>query len=318
MIVGARSSATMKVKAGGDHYFLEAAAQSDDPGQVRMISVKPCGGTPMRPKDGDEDGDGKADVLGIQAGTGNLYYYRMTGRGLANGIKAGTGWGNMVFMQRVNEIQGPRSRNVLIAIHRNGTVWSYDNLGRGRLSGGRQIGSGLKGYSAFAVTTTNTNMMGANGYGIGAHELLAVRNGWLYSARVSASSVGGMTRHDAVDSDSWGTINEWRTNSRKLLAMRNFDGNGDGDLLDIDSSGNFWFHKYQATMFQSFAAPKRVGTSWNQMGIVASPGSLNGDRLNDVIARRNDGNLYTYTNKGGKWAAGVRIGQRWNAIRLLA
>lgn len=310
--VPGRGSRTFTVKAGGDHYFLEATAQSDDPGRVRMISVKPCSGTPLRPKDGDESGDGKADVLGIHGKTGNLYYYRMTRRGLASGVKAGTGWHNMVFMQRVNEIQGPRSKNVLIAIHKNGTVWRYDNLGRGRLSKGRQIGSGMTGYTAFAVTPTNTN------FAIGEHQLVATRKGWLYMAPLTASSVGKMNRHTGSDGYSNAIINEWRTDSRKLMAMRNFNGIGDGDLLDVDSSGNFWFHPFEASMVQTYGAPKRVGTSWSRMGIVASPGSMDGDRLNDVIARRDDGDLYTYTNKGGKWGSAVRIGQRWNGIRLLA
>ncbi|MEL4505483.1 hypothetical protein AAEX63_09925 [Luteococcus sp. H138] len=298
-----RGQATVKVNVGGGGTYIwdAAPANSDAFTATYRTSVKSCTGSPSRPIDGDQNGDGKADVLGIQAGTGNLYYYRMTATTLADGVKAGNGWNNMVFMQQVNEIEGTGTPNYLIAVRNDGTLWRYLNKGYGKFSNGVQIGSGLTGYTNFTVTQTNHVL------DFGAHTLVATKGD---------SLIAFPLYDDGLD-DPY-EIGTGFGSVVKMIAMRDFDANNEGDLITIRRDGTMWFHKAMKTGETLFAAPRRIGTSWGAMQTVSSPGSLNGDLLSDLIARRSDGNLYKYINRGGRWAEGAQIGRRWNGIRLLA
>jgi hypothetical protein len=61
-----------------------------------------------------------------------------------------------------------------------------------------------------------------------------------------------------------------------------------------------------------------VGTGWNGMTALMSPGDLNGDRTPDVLARDRTGTLWLYPRKGTSgWLPRVRIGTGWNAMDAL-
>ncbi|MEL4357750.1 MULTISPECIES: hypothetical protein [unclassified Luteococcus] len=299
--VPAKATLDVRVDAGGDYIWDAAPDQSDAFTATYRVSVAACTGTPARPLDGDQNKDRKADVLGIQASTGDLYYYRMTTGGLAGGIKAGNGWNRMVFMQQVNEIEGAGTPNYLIAVRDDGTVWRYNNLGYGKFSNGTQIGSGLKGYTNFTITQTN-NMLA-----FGGHVLLATKGDTLYGIDLGA---GAMAQPAEITTGWQSTV--------KLIAMRDFDGNNEGDLISIRSDGTMWFHKVMKYGPSVFAAPKQVGSGWGRMQTVTSPGAVDADKLSDLISRRSDGNLYKYLNQGSKFGLAIQIGQNWNRIRLLA
>lgn len=277
---------------GGSYSWLSGTSRAEYTTPAGYVTVKRCPGGATRPVDGDQNGDGKADVLGITT-TGDLYYYRMTNTTLANGIKAGHGWSSMVFMQQVNEIEGGPSGNYLIAVHKNGTVWRYDNKGFGKFANGRQIGSGLEGFTNFTITKTNDLLS------FGEHAMLATSGDDLQYIP--------LTRDAILDPMS---VSPEMGKTVALMALRDFDNDNLGDLITIRSDGTMWSH--------TVAGDKRVGTGWGAMQTVSSPGSLNGDKLSDVIARRSDGNLYKYINRGGRWAEGIKIGRNWNGIRLLA
>ncbi|MEL4505482.1 hypothetical protein AAEX63_09930 [Luteococcus sp. H138] len=277
---------------GGSYSWLSGTSRSQFTAPAGYVTVKRCAGGATRPVDGDQNGDGKADVLGITT-TGDLYYYRMTNTTLANGIKAGHGWSSMVFMQQVNEIEGGPSGNYLIAVRKDGTVWRYDNKGYGKFANGRQIGQGLAEFSNFTITKTTDPLS------FGEHVLLATSGDDLHFMPLNRDSI-----MDPMHLDSG-----W-ADTVSLMALRDFDNDNLGDLIAIRSDGTMWSH--------TVAGDKRVGTGWGAMQTVSSPGSLDGDKLSDLIARRSDGNLYKYINRGGRWAEGVQIGRRWNGIRLLA
>lgn len=299
-----RGVTTTLTLPGGEHSWLAANDTADMPTASGQVSVKPCSGTKPRPVDGDQNGDRRADVLGIQDKTGTLYYYRMGATGLADGVKAGTGWNNMVFMQQVNEIEGAGSPNVLIAVRNDGTVWRYDNRGYGRFANGRQIGSGLSGYDNFSITQTN------NLLSFGGHALLARKGDNLYAFDLTATSVvRSTTSAEDLVTDGWGT-------TTKTIAVRDFDGDHFGDIVSIHSDGTMWADIMNPR--STGPVTRQVGSGWGAMQTVTSPGSLNGDKYSDLVARRSDGNLYKYLNQGGRWGAATKIGQNWNGIRLLA
>lgn len=301
-----QSQTFTNVPAGS--YMWESRVLSTGQAEHGVVKVARCNSTwPTRPADGDQDGDGRADVLGIHGSTGDLYYYRMTSTGLADGVKAGRGWSSMVFMRQVNDLDNGSYGvgNYLIAVHKDGTVWSYLNRGYGRFADGRKIGSGFAGWSNFTILPANNELM------YGGHLLLASDGQTLHAFPLTATEVdSGMSM---PVHEGWGSM-------RKTLAVRDMDGNHVAEVLSIDGVGDM--HSWQVDMGDftgdALTAPVRVGVRWGAMGIVASPGSVDGDELNDLIARNTNGNLYKYVNRGGRWTEGIQIGRNWNGIRLLA
>ncbi|WP_420176012.1 hypothetical protein [Luteococcus sp. OSA5] len=299
--VPAHASRSMRGLAGGSYSWLSGPVASETVSGSGALNVKACTGAPTRPVDGDQNGDRRADVLGIQAQTGDLYYYRMTTTGLASGIKAGTGWNNMVFMQQVNEIEGEGTGNYLIAVRKDGTVWRYDNKGAGKFANGTQIGSGLTGYTNFTITGTNSALS------FGGHALLASKGDSLFLFDLSRTAL-----EDPVEiAQGWGT-------TVKTIATRDFNKDALGDLITIRSDGSMWSYTVALNGDATFTAPRSVGHGWGAMETVTSPGSLDADPLSDLVSRRSDGNLYKYLNRGGYWGPATQIGQNWQRIRLLA
>lgn len=301
-----QSEVTREVPAGT--YAWQAHGDDYDRGYEAYgrVTVAPCNSTwPKRRTPGDQNGDGRSDVLGIQASTGNLYYYRMTTTGLANGIQAGSGWNRMTFMQQVDGIVVAGSwqpANYLFAVRNDGTVWRYPNKGQGRFGNGVQVGSGFSGWSNFTVLPENNRIL----WGV---PMLLASDG----QRLHAFPIGDGTVTDALE------VNEDWSDVVKTIGMRDFDGDSVADVVTVNSGGAM--HLWAANL--DFATDtvrqvRQIGSSWSAMGIVSSPGTLNGDWNSDLIARRSDGNLYKYINAGGRWSAGQKIGSNWNRIRILA
>ncbi|MFZ2259164.1 MAG: hypothetical protein WAV52_00205, partial [Luteococcus japonicus] len=270
---------------------------------VRSVSVMPCNSSwPRLRVEGDQNGDRRADVLEIQAQTGDLYYYRMTATGLAGGIKAGTGWNKMVFMRQVDGFTGNDGGRYLIAVREDGTVWRYDNWGAGKFANGTQIGAGLTGYENYAITSLSFPPTWNS------RALLATRSGQLHRFDLTRSRVGAPV---AMDQGWQETV--------KLIPVRAFRRGGAGELMSITADGSLWRHAAQQDDTEpALQPPQQVGRGWGAMRTVTSPGSLDGDALDDLVARRSDGNLYKYLNQDGRWGAATKIGQNWNGIRLLA
>ncbi|SEK77347.1 FG-GAP repeat domain-containing protein [Streptacidiphilus jiangxiensis] len=60
------------------------------------------------------------------------------------------------------------------------------------------------------------------------------------------------------------------------------------------------------------------GGGWAGYTAVASPGDLNGDGHDDLVARDTSGTLWFYAGRGnGRFAARVRIGGGWNGYTHL-
>lgn len=271
---------------------------------IGRVTVARCDRSSLAPrvKDGDVTGDGIADVVGIQAGTGALYSYRMTSAGLTGDTSRGTGWGTTTWIQQVTELEGAGNGNHLVAVRSDGSLWSYQRTSTGGLQSGRELGHGFGGYTNFVVTQLNNNQF------FGEHVLLASKGdvlyGWLLGP--SLQTTGQLAT-------GWST-------TVKALSLCDFDGDNSDELLTIRKDGTMWVHDFdEREGYPSpLLAPRQVGSGWNAMQTVAAPGSFNGDGLTDLVARRSDGNLYRYTNTGGRWSAAVKVGQNWKGIRLLA
>ncbi|MET8956171.1 VCBS repeat-containing protein [Streptomyces sp. NPDC004533] len=75
---------------------------------------------------------------------------------------------------------------------------------------------------------------------------------------------------------------------------RDLDGDGHGDLLARDTSGNLWL--YPGNGHGSFGARKLIGGGWGQMSTFLSVGDVDGDGRLDLVAATQDG--YEYPDAG--------------------
>lgn len=301
--VAAHSSSTLGGQSSGRHVYTVSIYQSEYTYEPHHVVVRGCSGVAKRPVEGDQNGDGKADVFGVKAATGELYYYRMTSTGLASGVKVGTGWNSTIHIQQVKEIFGQFSGNTLVAIRKDRTVWVYDNPGNGRVSNGRQLGRLPADADNFAITQLNNPSV------FGQHVLLARRGSILHAWAITQE---GLTDVGLPAAAGWGTTS-------RTLAMSNFTGSVQGDLVGVRTDGTMWLAQTDGFPYAETSYPKRkqIGHGWQSTQVIVAPGSTNGDALPDLVARRTDGNLYTYVNKGGVWAPAKKIGANWQSVRLL-
>lgn len=301
---------------GGVYY---AASQSTT--QIVPVTVSPCSATAAkRTADGDFTNDGRADVMAITTG-GDLMAYPMSSYGtLLPGKQVGRGFGAMIFMQRVTNGNG----SALITVRNDGSVYRYTVNPGGTLGAAVKLsGINLTGYTNIAIVSGN-NRVGGNGTSMpfGTKMVVAAKNGtlygWsLYNNDTAASPVFNPT-FPAPTSNMVGT--GWGSVARTLTA-RDLDGNGHADIITIRNDGTQW-KQYVATGFSTGAAsilsaPVKSGSGWSAMTLIASPGSTDGDQRSDVIARRSDGNLYSYLSTGQTLGTAKQIGSKWNGIRLI-
>ncbi|MGP0222172.1 FG-GAP-like repeat-containing protein [Paenarthrobacter sp. NCHU4564] len=96
-----------------------------------------------------------------------------------------------------------------------------------------------------------------------------------------------------------------------------FSGDRTSDLLAIDPQGLLWL--YPGNGAGGWLPRAQVGSDWNPMTAVVSPGDVNGDRKPDVLARDSAGYLWMYPGNGsGGWLPRLQVGSGWNDMSALA
>lgn len=260
---------------------------------------------------GDQSGDGKADVLAIQAGTGDLYYYRSTGGRLSPGVKTGHGWGRMVAIhQSASACLGPDKGRVhsLIALRSDGAIFNYPRIGPGRYGTPTRIATAPAGTRSFAVLEGEW------------------MDGFTRPPTLLALAGTSVFRlHDQGGDDrSWSEEIAWMGETARLASIDGLNFVADfqpytltsASLLTVERNGDLWQRVYDAE-WGSYAGHK-LGHGWSKMQTITSPGSLDGDSIGDLVARRVDGNLYSYRGrKDGRLGSAVLIGTGWHKMRLL-
>ncbi|MEU4272350.1 FG-GAP-like repeat-containing protein [Streptomyces sp. NPDC026092] len=95
---------------------------------------------------GDLNGDGRGDLLGVDAAGVLWRYYGTANGGVTARVKVGGGWGVYSSLVGVGDITGD-GRGELLARDTTGKLWRYTNLGNGGYAGRVMIGSG--GWNGF-------------------------------------------------------------------------------------------------------------------------------------------------------------------------
>jgi fibronectin type 3 domain-containing protein len=104
-----------------------------------------------------------------------------------------------------------------------------------------------------------------------------------------------------------------QTNPPTTARLNDFNSDGKNDLIARDSSGRLWL--YPGTGTGDWFQRIDLGTGWNTMTAIVTPGDFNRDGKADVIARDSSGKLWLYPGTGtGSWSKRVGLGAGWNVM----
>ncbi|MFF0429904.1 FG-GAP repeat domain-containing protein [Streptomyces sp. NPDC004520] len=96
---------------------------------------------------GDLNGDGRGDLLGVDASGVLWRYYSTATGGVTARVKAGTGWGIYSSLVGVGDLSGDGCAD-LVARDTTGKLFAYDGTCRGTYGSRRLVGSGWNTFKA--------------------------------------------------------------------------------------------------------------------------------------------------------------------------
>ncbi|WP_426623256.1 FG-GAP-like repeat-containing protein [Leifsonia sp. McL0607] len=110
------------------------------------------------------------------------------------------------------------------------------------------------------------------------------------------------------------------TPSTGAEAMGDFNSDGSSDVLARNTSGAFLLYRGNGSGGWLSPASVPVGSGWNGMTAILSPGDFDGDGRNDVLARDSAGLLWLYPGDGASgWLPRKQVGSGWGGMtRIIA
>jgi hypothetical protein len=247
-------------------------------------------------------GDWRNDVFAREAATGYLVLYPGNGaNGWLPSVRFGSGWRGFSALETPGDFSGDGSLDVLARESSTGNLWLYPGDGKGGWLSRVRVGSGWNGFNA-VFSTGDFN--GDQRPDVLARET-ATGYLWLYPGNGS----GGWLSRVRVGS-GWNGFSA-------LFGPGDFNGDGAADVLARETAtGYLWL--YRGNGSGSWLSRVRVGTGWQFMTALMSPGDFNGDRTADVLARDRDGFLWLYPGNGtGSWLTRVRVGSGWSSMNAI-
>ena len=243
---------------------------------------------------GDWVGDRRADVAGL-SGTKVLVYRTREDGTLALQRDSGAR-GTYNWFAKIGDVDSNGYSDIL-ARDTAGTMWLQRMMENGRAGVRTRVGTNFNGMTLMTTVGDIT--------GDGLPELITRHaDGNLYRYSMTRKGFQGGVK-----------IGQNWNNMTKLIGL---SSNGDtSELLAISKDG--LLHRYPLSAKGAITGHAVVGRGWSSMRLVTSPGRLDLNGSDDLIAVRNDGHLYSYANLGnGRWGVAKKIGQNWGAITQLA
>jgi len=98
--------------------------------------------------------------------------------------------------------------------------------------------------------------------------------------------------------------------------LSDFNGDGFTDLVARDAAGTLWL--YPGNGAGGFLPRHQIGTGWNIMTAIVTPGDVTGDAVGDILARDSAGRLWLYPGNGKSGVSTRRqIGSGWNVMNAI-
>jgi hypothetical protein len=95
--------------------------------------------------------------------------------------------------------------------------------------------------------------------------------------------------------------------------QNDFNSDGHSDVLARTSDGALML--YRGAGNGGWGTASTVGSGWNSMTAIVSPGDFDGDGRNDILARDGSGLLWLYPGDGAsEWLPRVLVGSGWNGM----
>ncbi|MGW2305546.1 FG-GAP-like repeat-containing protein [Streptomyces sp. NPDC001809] len=291
---------------------------------------------------GDNNGDGWADLYARDT-AGTLWFYPGTGdkaRPFGARRSIGGGWNIYNTVVPVGDDNGD-GNGELLARDTSGTFWYYTGKGNGTLAtrvqgssaGGWEGVPQFGGASNSPVASTKEGLLARNSagtmfwYGSRTNGVLTSRSqlgntgGWQGADYTHLSSLDPDNSSDIAQlfdnglyidgvyiGSGWGVYNA-------LVGPGDLSGDGKGDLLARDRSGNLYLYRGNGQS-TGFASRIKVGGGWGSFNKIVGAGDYTGDGRADIVARTTGGDLYVYPGTGNATApfgARTKVGSGWNA-----
>ncbi|MFJ8308069.1 MULTISPECIES: FG-GAP-like repeat-containing protein [unclassified Streptomyces] len=251
----------------------------------------------------DFTGDGKKDIVGVEAATGKLWLYPGNGNGtLGSRVQIGSGWGAMSKLAAA-DFTGDGKADLVAVENSTGNLYRYP--GTGSASGMNTLGARVRigtGWNSMRdLTAMDVNKDDKP-------DLVAVDNNgalWAYPGR-GDGTLGNRTQIGS----GWGSMAE-------LTSPGDLNGDGKADLVAVDPAGKLWNYPGTGSIngMNTFGSRVQIGTGWDTMHQLVG-GDFNGDGKGDLDAVQaptgSTGTFYFYPGNGsGGLGARAQIGTGW-------
>ncbi|MFF9645301.1 FG-GAP-like repeat-containing protein [Kitasatospora aureofaciens] len=223
------------------------------------------------------------------------------------------------------------------------------DVGMTHLAAGDLAGTGTSGVLATEVSTGSLYYYPGTGSINGTNTLGArvkIGSGWNTMSNVVVGDFTGDGKADVLATDSaagdlylypgTGSLNGMNTLSARVKIGSGWSGMHDVVRMDVDkdgktdvvavetATGDLYAYPGTGTLngVNTLGARVKIGSGWNSMSQLVTPGDLNSDGVDDLVARDESGNLYAYPGTGSlngmnTLGARVQIGTGWSGMTNL-
>ncbi len=250
-------------------------------------------------KQGDLDGDGRADVLTV-ASNGTVSWYPTTVKAASGTAAAGDALQGSPFtwISQVPDINADGNAE-LVARRSDGTLWSWWGAGQGRYTGMHQVGYGWNGMREINIVPD------MNGDGL--PEIVAI------------SPAQNLVRYQLGKQMT--VVNTQQIGQRwsgivNMTSVGDFRRAGVTDVLGVTADGKLW--DFKGTGVGTVSDGVQVGWGWQGFTQVRSIGDLDGDGQWDLVGNRSTGALYGYRSLKGSFGDRTPLLPEVGGLGLLA
>jgi hypothetical protein len=173
-------------------------------------------------------------------------------------------------------------------------------------------GSPITGYTVRVVDSATSVQVGAlrpAAAGATSLTVTGLTNGTVYMFQVRATNDVGPGPYSALFKAAM------PVGTAAVTRLSDFNRDGFTDLVARDGTGKLWLYPGSGT--GGFLPGRQIGTGWNTMTAIVTPGDVTGDGNGDIIARDTSGRLWLYPGNGASGvSARVQIGAGWQSYTI--